>query len=159
MDTFDKDLVDYYADLAEVKRDGLTVTWRVHPDWVATVRKDAVDQTIKTITNRIDKMHVTEPSITKRGESQVQVQLPGFANPEEAKALIGRTAQLEFQMCDDENDFLAKLEGLPAWAKLQQSGFQRKDGGYAQDIYLEFPEDKLVELRAFLAGKVQTGLM
>ncbi|MDP2341287.1 MAG: protein translocase subunit SecD [Deltaproteobacteria bacterium] len=158
LETFDKDLVDVYADLAEVSRDGLAVTWRVHPDWVAKVRTDAVDQTIKTITNRIDKMHVTEPSITKRGDSQVQVQLPGFANPEEAKALIGRTAQLEFQMCDDESDFLSKAEGLPEWAKLQQSGFQRKDGGYAQDIFLEFPEDKLIEMRTFLVGKVPTGL-
>ncbi len=159
LETFDKDLVDVYADLAEVSRDGLTVTWRVHPNWVAKVRTDAVDQTIKTITNRIDKMHVTEPSITKRGDSQVQVQLPGFANPEEAKALIGRTAQLEFQMCDDESDFLVKAEGLPEWAKLQQSGFQRKDGGYTQDIFLEFPEEKLPEMRTWITGKVPTGLV
>ncbi len=161
LDTYEKDLAENYADLAVVKTDGLTMTWRVHPDWVARVRTDAVDQTIKTVTNRIDKLHVTEPSITKRGDSQVQVQLPGFANPDEAKALIGRTAQLEFQMCDDESDFLAKLEGLPEWAKLQQSGFQRKDGGYAQDIYLEFPEgqESLTALRAFLSGKVPTGLV
>lgn len=159
LDTYEADLADVYADLAVVKHDGLTITWRVHPDWVAKVRSDAVDQTIKTVTNRIDKMHVTEPSITKRGDSQVQVQLPGFANPEEAKALIGRTAQLEFQMCDDENDFMTKLEGLPEWAKMQQSGFQRKDGGYAQDIYLEFPEANLKDLRAYLAGKVPTGLV
>lgn len=159
LDTYEKDVADFYGDLAVVKHDGLTTIWRVHPDWVAKVRTDAVDQTIKTITNRIDKMHVTEPSITKRGDSQVQVQLPGFANPEEAKALIGRTAQLEFQMCDDESDFIAKLEGLPDWAKMNQSGFQRKDGGYAQDIYLEFPEERAKDIRQFLSGKVPSGLV
>jgi protein-export membrane protein SecD len=159
LDTFSKDLADNYADLAELSRSGTTVTWRVHPDWVARVKGDAVDQTIKTITNRIDKMHVTEPSITKRGQDQVQVQLPGFANPEEAKALIGRTAQLEFQMCDDESDFLTKLTDLPEWAKLQTSGFQRRDGGYAQDNFLEFPDDKLKEMRAYFVGKVPTGLV
>jgi preprotein translocase subunit SecD len=158
LDTFDKDLADNYADLAELARSGLTVTWRVHPDWVARVKTDAVDQTIKTITNRIDKMHVTEPSITKRGQDQVQVQLPGFANPEEAKALIGRTAQLEFQMCDDESDFLTKLGDLPPWAKLQTSGFQRRDGGYASDTYLEFPAENLKDLRTYLVGKVPSGL-
>jgi preprotein translocase subunit SecD len=157
--TFDKDIVDNYGDLAEVGRSGLTVTWRVHPDWVAKIKADAVDQTIKTITNRIDKMHVTEPSITKRGDDQVQVQLPGFANPEEAKALIGRTAQLEFQMCDDDNDFLTRLTDLPPFARLQQSGFQKKDGGFAQDTYLEFPESNLREMRQYLIGKAPSGLV
>jgi protein-export membrane protein SecD len=159
LDIFDKDLANNYGDLAELSRTGTTVTWRVHPDWVARVKSDAVDQTIKTITNRIDKMHVTEPSITKRGQDQVQVQLPGFANPEEAKALIGRTAQLEFQMCDDESDFLTKLTDLPEWAKLQTSGFQRRDGGYAQDNYVEFPDDKLKDMRAYFVGKVPSGLV
>jgi len=159
LDMFDKDLSKNYADLAELSRTGTTVTWRVHPDWVARVKGDAVDQTIKTITNRIDKMHVTEPSISKRGQDQVQVQLPGFANPEEAKALIGRTAQLEFQMCDDESDFLSKLTDLPEWAKLQTSGFQRRDGGYAQDAYVEFPDDKLKDMRAYFVGKLPSGLV
>jgi preprotein translocase subunit SecD len=157
--TFDKDLADSYADLSEISRSDLTVTWRVHPEWVAKIRADAVDQTIKTIGNRIDKMHVTEPSITKRGSDQVQVQLPGFANPEEAKALIGRTAQLEFQMCDDENDFLTTLTDVPSWATLQNSGYQRQNGAYAQDIYLEFPEQNLKEMRQYLLGKVPSGLV
>jgi preprotein translocase subunit SecD len=155
--TFDKDMSDIYADLSEVGRSGTTVTWRVHPDWVNKIRTDAVDQTIKTITNRIDKMHVTEPSITKRGDDQVQVQLPGFANPEEAKALIGRTAQLEFQMCDDDNDFLTKLTDLPSWMTLQTSGFQRQNGGFNQDFYVEFDEEHLQEARQYFVGKVPSG--
>jgi len=155
--TFDKDMAENYADLSEVSRSGMTITWRVHPDWVAKVRADAVDQTIKTISNRIDKMHVTEPSITKRGDDQVQVQLPGFANPEEAKALIGRTAQLEFQMCDDENDFMTRLTDLPEWSKLETSGYQRNNGAYAQDIYIDFPEDRLKDVRQYLVGKVPSG--
>ncbi len=157
--TFDKDLADVYADLSEVSRSGTTVIWRVHPDWVAKIRNDAVDQTMKTITNRIDKMHVTEPSITKRGDDQIQVQLPGFANPEEAKALIGRTAQLEFQMCDDENDFMTKLADMPPWMAVQTSGFQRQSGGYSNDIYVEFDEDRLPEARKWFVGKAPSGTM
>ena len=157
--TFDDDLAENYGDLAEVGRSGTAITFRVHPEWVNKIRTDAIDQTIKTITNRIDKMHVTEPSISKRGDDQVQVQLPGYTNPEEAKSLIGRTAQLEFQMADDEDDFLTKLEGVPEWAKLEQSGFQRRDGQYVQDIYLEFPEERLKEMRAFLTGKAPSGLV
>ncbi len=158
-ETFAKDIADDYGDLAEVDRSGTAITFRVHPDWVNRIRTDAVDQTIKTIGNRIDKMHVTEPSISKRGSDQVQVQLPGYTNPEEAKSLIGRTAQLEFQMCDDQSDFMTKVANVPAWANLEQSGFQRKDGQYVQDIYLEFPEERLKEMRTFLAGKLPPGLV
>ncbi|OGQ13279.1 MAG: protein-export membrane protein SecD [Deltaproteobacteria bacterium RBG_16_71_12] len=157
--TYEADIAENYGDLAEVGRAGLAITYRVHPDWVRKVKTDAVDQTIKTITNRIDKMHVTEPSITKRGNDQVQVQLPGYTNPDEAKSLIGRTAQLEFQMCDDDNDFLTRVEGLPEWAKLESRSFQRRDGALGNDIYLEFPEDNLAEMRAFLLGKVPADLM
>ncbi len=158
--TFDDDLSARYADLAEISRDRdtFTVLFRVHPDWVKKIKNDAVDQTIKTISNRIDKMHVTEPSITKRGSDQVQVQLPGYTNPEEAKSLIGRTAQLEFQMCDDTNDFLTKLTDLPPWAKLKNTGFQSKHGDYVKDIYLDFPEDHVKEMRQYLQGKVPQGL-
>ena len=157
--TFDADIVENYGDLTEVARAGLAITFRVHPDWVNKVKSDAVDQTIKTITNRIDKMHVTEPSITKRGNDQVQVQLPGYTNPEEAKSLIGRTAQLEFQMCDDESDFLTRVENLPAWAKLQSTSFQRRDGALGTDTYLEFPEENLKEVRELLLGKVPAALV
>lgn len=157
--TYEADIAENYGDLAEVARSGLAITYRVHPDWVNKVKTDAVDQTIKTITNRIDKMHVTEPSITKRGNDQVQVQLPGYTNPDEAKSLIGRTAQLEFQMCDDENDFLTRIEGLPAWAKVQSSSFQRRDGAIGNDIYLEFPEENLKEVRELLLGKVPPDLV
>ncbi|MCC7111590.1 MAG: protein translocase subunit SecD [Deltaproteobacteria bacterium] len=157
--TFDADIAENYGDLTEVSRAGLAITFRVHPDWVNKVKSDAVDQTIKTITNRIDKMHVTEPSITKRGSDQVQVQLPGYTNPEEAKSLIGRTAQLEFQMCDDESDFLTRVENLPAWAKLQSTSFQRRDGALGTDTYLEFPEENLKEVRELLLGKVPAALV
>jgi preprotein translocase subunit SecD len=157
MKTFEDDLSARYADLAEISRSGTTILFRVHPDWVNKIRTDAVDQTIKTITNRIDKMHVTEPSITKRGSDQVQVQLPGYTNPEEAKSLIGRTAQLEFQMADDESDFLTKLTDLPPWAKLVNTGFQSKAGEYVKDVYLEFPEENQNDMKHYLAGKVPSG--
>jgi preprotein translocase subunit SecD len=52
---------------------------------------------------------VTEPDIKRKANSQIQIQLPGFKNPEKAKELLGRTAQLEFKICDDENPVLDQL--------------------------------------------------
>ena len=72
-------------------------------------RRNAVDQALKVITNRIDKWGVTEPVITKRGDNEIQVQLPGFKDPARAKELLGKTAQLEFKIVDDEHSYFADL--------------------------------------------------
>jgi preprotein translocase subunit SecD len=78
---------------------------------VQEFRAKAVEQAEKTIRNRIDKWGVTEPDIKRKGVNQVQIQLPGFKDPQKAKELIGRTAQLEFRICDDENAALDALRG------------------------------------------------
>ncbi len=153
-DTYEKDIAQFFGDLEIVSQSSTELALRVPPEVIDQISNDAVDQTIKTIRNRIDSMGVTEPSIAKRGDDQIQIQLPGYNNPQEAKSLIGRTAQLEFMMANDEADFLTKLTDLPAGVTLQQSVFQRPDGGYGNDIYLEFSENQLDELKTYLTGKV-----
>ena len=69
-------------------------------------RTKAVDQAEKTIRNRVDKWGVTEPDIKRKSDNQIQIQLPGFTDPQRAKELLGRTAQLEFKIADDENPAL-----------------------------------------------------
>ncbi|HET9594344.1 MAG TPA: protein translocase subunit SecD [Anaeromyxobacteraceae bacterium] len=66
----------------------------------------AVDQAEKIIRNRVDKWGVSEPDIKRRGNNQIQIQLPGFKDPDKAKELFGRTAQLEFKITDDESAVL-----------------------------------------------------
>ncbi|HYG66260.1 MAG TPA: protein translocase subunit SecD [Anaeromyxobacteraceae bacterium] len=75
----------------------------------------AVEQAEKIIRNRIDKWGVSEPDIKRKANNQIQIQLPGFKDPEKAKELLGRTAQLEFKIADDENPALDPIRGqLPA---------------------------------------------
>ncbi len=69
----------------------------------------AVEQAEKVIRNRVDKWGVTEPDIKRKANSQIQIQLPGFKDPQKAKELLGRTAQLEFKITDDENPALDAL--------------------------------------------------
>ncbi len=71
----------------------------------------AVDQAEKTIRNRVDKWGVSEPDIKRKGNNQIQIQLPGFKDPEKAKELLGRTAQLEFKITDDESPVLDAVRG------------------------------------------------
>ncbi|HZZ83455.1 MAG TPA: protein translocase subunit SecD [Anaeromyxobacteraceae bacterium] len=75
----------------------------------------AVEQAEKTIRNRVDKWGVSEPDIKRKSNNQIQIQLPGFKDPEKAKELLGRTAQLEFKITDDESPLLDQVRSeLPA---------------------------------------------
>jgi preprotein translocase subunit SecD len=82
----------------------------------------AVEQAEKTIRNRVDKWGVTEPDIKRKANSQIQIQLPGFKDPEKAKELLGRTAQLEFKITDDENPALDALRSSVAQCPGDRSG-------------------------------------
>lgn len=60
-------------------------------------------QALETLRNRIDEFGVAEPSIQAQGHDRIVVQLPGLENPERAKNVLGKTAQLEFKIVDDES--------------------------------------------------------
>jgi preprotein translocase subunit SecD len=83
-------------------------------DKVVTDRRNSfVDQGLKVIRNRVDQFGVAEPTIQKQGDNRILVQLPGVQDPARAKALIGKTAVLEFKLVDDLVD-PTRSEGPPA---------------------------------------------
>jgi len=76
----------------------------LRPREAALLRELAVKQGLETIRNRVDQFGVAEPSIQQQGENRILIQLPGVQDPERAKALIGKTALLEFKLLDDRMD-------------------------------------------------------
>jgi len=58
----------------------------------------AVDQSIEVIRRRIDATGTTEPSIQRQGADRVLVQVPGLQDPQQLKALLGETGNLEFRL-------------------------------------------------------------
>ena len=60
-------------------------------------RDAAMDRTVITIKNRIDKYGVTEPIIQRMGEDRILIQLPGFTDINAAKQLVEQTGFLEFR--------------------------------------------------------------
>ena len=82
-------------------------------------RNSFVDQGLKVIRNRVDQFGVAEPTIQKQGENRILVQLPGVQDPARAKALIGKTAVLEFKLLDDSVDVARALqEGAPPGSEI-----------------------------------------
>src|SRR6266581_1620127 len=83
------------------------------------LRDDAVRQGLETIRNRVDQFGVAEPTITRQGADQILIQLPGIQDPARAKALIGKTALLEFKMLDEQTSVEQALAGqLPETSEL-----------------------------------------
>jgi len=60
--------------------------------------KDVLDRAYTIIENRINALGVAEPSIQKQGRDRIIVELPGLKDEKAAKEVIGRTAQLEFNL-------------------------------------------------------------
>jgi preprotein translocase subunit SecD len=83
-----------------------TVWFAFRTDVIKNFKEKAVEQAEKTIRNRVDKWGVSEPDIKRKQNAQIQIQLPGFKDPGKAKDLLGRTAQLEFKIADDESAVL-----------------------------------------------------
>lgn len=61
------------------------------------VNNDAVLGAVEVIRTRIDSLGVSEPVITRKGERQIVIELPGIDDEARAIAMIGETALLEFK--------------------------------------------------------------
>jgi preprotein translocase subunit SecD len=111
---------------------GAELNLTIDPREITRMHDGVVEQALKIIRNRIDQFGVAEPTIQKQGSSQIVVQLPGIQDPQRAKELIGRTAQLEFRLLAE--------QPAPGTESLPGRGDETGRGTY------------LVEKRALLTG-------
>ena len=97
-----------YTTLVPVET-GSRLVYRISEKEATRIKDSAADQALETIRNRIDQFGVSEPTIHRQGENEIVVQLPGVKDPKRAIDLIGKTAQLEFKMVDDDAKVAAEL--------------------------------------------------
>ena len=69
-----------------------------------TINNSALKQSIEIVRRRIDDVGTKEPTILQRGEKRILVELPGLKDPERIKALLGKTAQLNFRLVSENNN-------------------------------------------------------
>jgi SecD/SecF fusion protein len=84
---------------------GLEVVLKAEPPKGHKLTPEDLSRSIDIMRNRIDKLGVSEPEIRKQGSNQIVIQLAGIHNVNDAAALIGKTAVLEFY------DFEADVTG------------------------------------------------
>jgi len=66
-----------------------------------TARLRVIEQSLEIINRRVNESGTKEPIIQRQGDSRILLQVPGLANPEHLKELLGRTAKMTFHMVDD----------------------------------------------------------
>ncbi|TMA21469.1 MAG: protein translocase subunit SecD [Deltaproteobacteria bacterium] len=159
-----KEVIGYFNDMYVRRTSGKTIELAMKDDAVKTLKESAVDQAVKTIRNRVDKWGVSEPTIAKRGDASILVQLPGYSNPEKAKDLIGKTAQLEFKIVDDTDQTVTKLKDLPPGVTLNWDRYNGAGDAVVSSPYLEskdraalvqYLKDKAPSGHVFAIGKVE----
>ncbi len=104
-------------------------TWRRD-----AVEKQAVEQVLETLRKRIDATGVKEPSIVKKGQGRINVQLPGLVDLQGAIDAIGTSAVLDFQMVDEEFD-PGVLDRLMVQAEASLPEDQLNDGDVLNDWF------------------------
>ena len=73
-----------------------------------TIRAQAMEQAIETLTERIDRFGLSEPVIRQQGEDRIYIELPGAAETDQINSIIMGKGILNFREVDSEatNNFL-----------------------------------------------------
>ncbi len=105
------------------------------------IKKMTVQQAVETIRNRIDEFGKLNANVSKLGERRILVEIPGVVDPERAKAIIGKTAQLELLEVVDsaysKEDLLRKYpDGLPEGTKILEGLPERINGREIKEWFL-----------------------
>jgi preprotein translocase subunit SecD len=125
-----------YATLVPVET-GSRLVYRISEKEAIRIKDSAADQALETIRNRIDQFGVSEPTIHRQAENEIVVQLPGVKDPKRAIDLIGKTAQLEFKMVDDDARVAAELPQSVA-AGEEEAVLQQFAGKIPEDTAILF---------------------
>jgi preprotein translocase subunit SecD len=115
MGKLDRELITRYDDLREVSRTESDIVLEVKKDFLDQIRETAVQQARETIQNRVDGLGMREASVTAQS-TDIIVEVPGAdqAAFDRIRDIISKTARLEFQIVDDESNFVETLTDLPA---------------------------------------------
>jgi preprotein translocase subunit SecD len=90
--------------------------WEMQEDAITLIGTNSVEQAVEGLRNRVDATGVKEPSIVRKGQD-INVQLPGIDNLQQAISVIGTTAVLEFYLVDEDADEDALQRALLAAEK------------------------------------------
>jgi len=114
-------------------------------------RLRVLEQSLEIINRRVNETGTKEPIIQRQGDTRIVLQVPGLANPEHLKALLGRTAKMTFHMVDETVGFQDIESGtVPAGTRILLGDDKRSDGAsvkFAIKSRVMLSGDMLVDAR------------
>ncbi len=74
------------------------------------IKNSALDHSLEIVRRRIDEVGTKDPTIVRRGNNRILIELPGLDDPNRIKNLLGKTANLTFQLVSDsESEFGSEI--------------------------------------------------
>jgi preprotein translocase subunit SecD len=124
--------------------EGVTVRLSYPANIIEQIKKDAVERNIEVLRTRMRDI-----PIVAQGEKNIVVELPDTANPQEAKARIGKAAQLELRLVEKfapkQEDLLYEFDGeLPPDKEILPG----EEGYYLVERYADVTGRMLKDARA-----------
>ncbi len=71
---------------------------------IIEIKNSSLDESLEIVRRRIDEVGTNEPTIQRRGNDRILVELPGLDDPNRIKSLLGKTANLTFRLVSDDED-------------------------------------------------------
>ena len=68
------------------------------------IKNSILDQSLEIVRRRIDEVGTKEPTIIRRGNDRILIELPGLDDPNRIKKLLGQTANLAFRLVSETED-------------------------------------------------------
>lgn len=130
--------------------EGTTVRFKYSDLMMKRIREDAVLRNVEVLRTRMRDI-----PIAVQGEKNIVIELPDTANPQEAKARIGKAAQLELRLVEkfapSKEDLLYEFEGdLPPDKEILPG----EEGFYLVDKYADITGRMLKDARAQYGEKM-----
>lgn len=114
--------------------------------WKKATRAQVLAQSLEIVNRRINETGTKEPIIQRQGEERILLQVPGLANPEHLKELLGKTAKMTFHLVDTSVGYSDIQSGIvPPGTRIvaEDTQNQRHDGP---------PQKHAIFARAELSG-------
>jgi preprotein translocase subunit SecD len=81
-----------------------TLTFSITPVMAERIEREAIEQAVETLRNRVDQFGVAEPLIQRSGENRIILQMPGVSDVNSVKKVVGSVAKLEFRLVPESRD-------------------------------------------------------
>ena len=103
-----KNKINYLPDGSKefiIEKKNTKIVIKFSDNFINNIKKNALEQSLEIVRNRIDEIGTKEPTIIAQGKDRILVELPGLKDPSGIKSLLGKTAKLTFRfLVNNEKD-------------------------------------------------------